>query len=502
MEELESKVHSNEQPATDVVEEVAPETYVEPDTEADIRVTRLATLRGWGRQWSGQWWDHRRWLVPVASAVLLALVLFTTSAIVVHARQPYLMSAQVTQGNLTLSFQTTGALRSAVYGADFAVTGPVAEIDVTVGQRVSTGDTLAKLNTTLLQDALAQAQATSDGAASTLSSTQTNQDKVQSAAAALEDSAYNTEQAAIYRCNHESNPPTNCVGQARSQYAAALAQADSMNAQAQQQVSAAQAQYNTAKAALQTAQDNLAAATLKAPHAGTIAAINGSIGQTSGGAKSGGDSFIEIADLDALQITAMVDQSQVGNVHPQDTVRFTVPSFKGRTFSGSVTGVSPFGQITNNSVLYPMTIDVDGQSVGAGAGNTSGQTLLPGMTTRLTVLTAQRFAVRLIPNSAVTFAHTAADPKQSSLISKKAAAAALDQARDMLTELQNASVDLSLDHPALAYVVVQVKGKWVAQPVVLGLTDGKHYEVLAGLDSGAKVATGEQRNWITILRNQ
>lgn len=498
MEESDQRPFTDGQHAASVTETTMPESYVDPITETDFSVTSMDGFRGFGRRW----WEHRRWLIPVVSGALLALILFGASAIVVRARQPYLMVSRVTQGNLALSFQTTGTLRSAIYGADFAVTGPISEIDVTVGQHVSQGDVLAKLNTTLLQDALAQAQATADGASSALSSAQTNQDKVQAAATALANNAYNVEQAAIHQCNQQATPPANCVSQARSQYAAALATADSMNAQAQQQTDVAQAQYNTAKAALQTAQDNLAAATLKAPHAGTVAAINGHVGQTSGGAKGNGDSFVEIADLNALQITTMVDESQVGNVLPQDAVRFTVLSFKNRTFSGSVSGVSPFGQASHNTVLYPMTIDVDTQSVNAGTANAAGQTLLPGMSANLTVLTAQRFAVKLIPNSAVNFAHVAANPKQSSLVSKSASAKALDQARQMLTQLQNSSVDYSLDHPVPAFVMVQVKGKWTPQPVVLGLTDGKQYEVLAGLNLSDKVAMGEQLNWITILRNQ
>lgn len=479
------------------------ESESEPDTDAEYSVSSLDGADGSRRfSLSKTWWEYRRQLIPLVTIVVLAGVLISTAAIVVHSRQPYLTSAKVAQGNLATSFQTTGTLRSAIYGADFAVNGPIAEIDVTVGQRVAQGDAIAKLDTTLLKDALGQAQAAANGASSALSSAQTNQDKVQIAADALINSAYDTEQAAIYRCNHESNPPSNCIGQAESQYAAAQATADSMNAQAQQQTDAAQAQYDTAKAALQTAQDNLAAATLKAPHAGTVASINGHVGQTSGGTKNTGDSFIIIADLNSLQVTAMVDESQVGNVQPQNAVRFTVATFKNRTFSGSVTGVSPFGQTVGKAVLYPMTIDVDSQSVGTSAATATGQTLLPGMTATVTVLTAQRFAVKLVPNSAVNFAHTAADPKQLNIISKAAAAKALDEARQMLTQLQNTNTDFSLDHPELAYIVVQVKGKWVAQPVVLGLTDGKHYEVLAGLDLGDKVATSEQRNWITILRNE
>jgi hypothetical protein len=354
----------------------------------------------------------------------------------------------------------------------------------------------------LLQDAVTQAQVAVDGASAALSSAQTHQDKVQTSANAMTDSAYTTEQAAIAQCNRVASPPPNCAAQARSQYAAALASADSMNAQAQQQTDTAQAQYNSAKAALQGAQDNLAAATLKAPHGGTIAAINGVVGQTSGGAKSSAASFIQIADLNALQITATVNESQVGAVLPQDAVRFTVPSFKNHVFSGSVSGVSPFGQATHNTVLYPMTVDVDGQSVNSGTAKTTGQALLPGMTAKMTVLTAQRFAVKLIPNSAVAYAHYAADPRHSTLISKAAATKALAEARQMLTQLQNSGTDYSQDNPMPAYVLALVKGRWTAQPVVLGLTNGRYYEVLSGLSLGQKVATGEQLNWITILRNQ
>lgn len=479
-----------------IADPTMPDSYADPVTETDYSVTSMDGFRGLNRFF----WERRRWLIPALSVALLALILFATFAIIVRSRQPYLTVGVVTQGNIVLSFQTTGTLQSAVYGADFAVTGTVAQINVTVGQQVSQGDTLAQLNTTLLQDAVTQAQVAVDGASAALSSAQTHQDKVQTSANAMTDSAYVTEQAAIAQCDRVASPSPNCVAQARSQYAAALASADSMNAQAQQQTDAAQAQYNSAKAALQGAQDNLAAATLKAPHGGTIAAINGVVGQTSGGAKSSAASFIQIADLNALQITATVNESQVGAVQPQDAVRFTVPSFKNRVFSGSVTGVSPFGQATHDTVLYPMTVDVDGQSVSSGTTKTTGQTLLPGMTAKLTVLTAQRFAVKLIPNSAVAYAAYAA--RHSTLISKAAATKALAEARQMLTQLQNSGTDYSQDNPAPAYVLALVKGKWIAQPVVLGLTNGRYYEVLSGLNLGQKVATGEQLNWFTILRNQ
>src|SRR5260370_19748605 len=55
-----------------------------------------------------------------------------------------------------------------------------------------------------------------------------------------------------------------------------------------------------ALAQVDQAQHNLDAATLTAPHAGVITAINGSIGSTPGGSASGG--FIAITDMSALNV--------------------------------------------------------------------------------------------------------------------------------------------------------------------------------------------------------
>lgn len=466
----------------------------EPSIVDDDEVT-LSDLAGKGKA-QPLWWRRRRLFIPFISGAVLLAILLAGAAVIVRSRQPYLTMAKVTQGNLSISLTTSGTVRSANYAADFTATGQVAQILVTVGQQVTAGQTLASLDTTLLKDAVAQAQAKADGASASLSSAKTNQNRVNAQASAMEDAAYAKEQNAIYQCKQTKSSPPNCVSQAENEYAAALAQADALRSSAQQQVDAAQAAYDTARADLQTAQDSLATGTLKAPHAGTVSAINGAIGQTTGTARSDGKPFIEIADLNALQVQAMVSETQVGTIRPRDTVRFTVPTLKNQVFNGTVSGVSPSGQPSDGLTLYPVTIDVDTQALSAQVKP------LPGMAANVTIITAARFAVKLIPASAVTFAHDASTAKYGNLISKKAAANALSEAQQLQTAQQNRGVDLTEDRPVLGYVVVKEKGAWVTEPVLLGLTDGKYYEVLAGLDTGARVATGEELNWITILRNR
>jgi len=120
-----------------------------------------------------------------------------------------------------------------------------------------------------------------------------------------------------------------------------------------------------------------------------------------------------------------------------------------------------------------------------------GANVLPGMTANVSITTATRSNVLLIPVDAVNFAQS------STAISSSIRNAAMDQARQMLANLQSSSTDVSKDNPTAAYVFARVNGKWNAQPVVLGLTDSTSYEVLAGLTQGETIVVGLQTNSVT-----
>src|SRR5512146_2774845 len=173
-------------------------------------------------------WRSRPVLIAAAAVVVLALII-TPLAIMRGRKTPITYaSATARQGTFAVTVTATGPLQSATYDVNFATSGTIAEIDVSVGQKVKSGQVLAKLDATALRQALSLAQ------------TQAAQ-------------AYDQEQNAIFSCNNQTNPPPNCVQAAEAQYTIALDQ-------------------------LHTAQQNLANATLKAPHAGVIGAINGHVG--------------------------------------------------------------------------------------------------------------------------------------------------------------------------------------------------------------------------------
>src|SRR5258708_40129914 len=121
-----------------------------------------------------------------------------------------------------------------------------------------------------------------------------------------------------------------------------------------------------------------------------------------------------------------------------------------------------------------------------------GVRLLTGMTAPISSAPAQRQNVLLLPTTAITFARPAATTTSGGFISRTQVRDALVQSRQLLLGLQQQNAQLAADTPTLAYVLQRSGSQWVVKPVVLGLSNGTAYEVLAGLSAGDSVVTGQQ----------
>src|SRR6266536_2992980 len=278
------------------------------------------------------------------------------------------------------------------------------------------------------------------------------------------------------------------VNTAQSQLNVAVSGANLSNTSAQSQVNSAQSLLVAALAQLETAEHNLANATLTAPHDGVITVINGTVGGTPGLPVNGstssvappGSTFIQIVNASVLQVQANVGESDAASVKIGEPAQFTVSAYGQRKFGGTVSAISPNGVTVSNVVTFPVTVDVDMTSL-------QGATLLPGMVANVTIYVVQRSNVLLIPVNAVNFARTAPN---IGLISSQQAASALGKASLMLRQLQIENPAISVDNPVPAFVLEPSNGRFVAKPVVLGLTDGTNYEVLEGLSLGETIVVG------------
>jgi multidrug efflux pump subunit AcrA (membrane-fusion protein) len=257
----------------------------------------------------------------------------------------------------------------------------------------------------------------------------------------------------------------------------------------------------TAQLQLEQAKHNLDNATLTAPHSGTVTTINGTVGSAPGtppnasqaSTTTSSSTFIQIVDTGVLQVVANVNETDTANLKVGEKAQFTVNAYGDRTFTGTISQISPNGQTVSNVVTYPVYIDVDKNS-------SKDVNLFPGMTANVSITVLQRDGVLLIPVDAINFARLASGNGATTastagggvpqLIDHTAANAAMVQARKMRETLM-AERDVSADNPLPAIVIVKnANGQYVAKPVVLGLSDGTNYEVLDGLTAQDNVVVG------------
>lgn len=429
--------------------------------------------------------------LPLRILLIVLLVALVGAAFFIGlygARQPRPAFATAHKGNVIISLQTTGTVQATIYHADFPVDGALAEIDVTVGQQVTQGATLARLNVAPFQNALTAAQTNADTAQQNISAAQNAQSDAQTAVDAAASALDAQLSYAQDQCTAAPNDPNACaaanaaVARAQAQLASAQAQASA----AQAQVASAQRAMSATDGALAIAQTQLAAATLVAPHSGVVTVINGAIGGRPGATATGVASFITIADTSAPLVNALVNYQQIGAIHAGEAATFRAPQASSSvTFKGTVTGVAPLPQGAGATLSYPVALKIDPASLGHVA-------LLPGMRAETRIITHARDGVLVIAQSAVQYARSAAPLNGSGVLSRSQVRAALQSAQALEQSVLASGFDASADPLTATYLVGFQRGHYVAIPVVLGLSDGQRTEVVAGLTSGQRVVDAQR----------
>ncbi len=284
-------------------------------------------------------------LVLVAGAVVLVLV--RTSA---TAPTPQLATART--GTLSRTVSVTGTIEPA-RRADLAFTvgGQVVAVDVAVGQQVAVGQSLAAIDAASLPGQVAQARAT------------------------------------------------------RASAQARLA-ADRTAGASSTQIDADTASITAAQAQLDVARRNESQATLTAPFAGTVAAVNVTVGQrvsagasnTSGAAASGAavagsagsEPDVVVVSTGSYIVDAAVDDTQVGQIAAGQTADIT-PNGTRAPIAGTVASVGLVATSTSGVASYPVTISVTG----------SPPNLHIGATAQVEIATQRIDDAVLVPSAAV-----------------------------------------------------------------------------------------------------
>jgi RND family efflux transporter MFP subunit len=147
---------------------------------------------------------------------------------------------------------------------------------------------------------------------------------------------------------------------------------------------AATASEQVAKSALDDASVDLAYVDIRAPIAGTVASVSTQQGETVA-ASFATPTFVTIIQKNALEVVAMVDEADIGNVHPGEAAMFTTETWPDVEFSGTVRRIAPVATIISGVVNYEVAISIQNRV----------NLLKPDMTSNVNIVTAQHHALMI-----------------------------------------------------------------------------------------------------------
>jgi RND family efflux transporter MFP subunit len=289
----------------------------------------------------------------LAASVVAAVYVMRSNEQKTAAAAPQVIHAERRMIGTTVN--ATGTVRLRV-GSEVRVgaqlSGIVKKLNVTVGTSVRAGDPIAEIDDAPIQARLAQADA-----------------QVQLDYASMERNRVNFERAqqlfsqGLIPAQQEQDLQM-ALGEAKARYEKSLRDRDLVKV-------------------------DLGYVTIRAPISGTVSSVSTQEGETVA-ASFTAPTFVTIIGVNALQLVAMVDETDIANVRPRNPVTFTVDSYPARDFPGVVESIAPKATVVSGVVNYEVTISI----------RKDAELLKPDMTANVTVQTARRDAL-LLPAAAV-----------------------------------------------------------------------------------------------------
>jgi HlyD family secretion protein len=371
------------------------------------------------------------------SVIVAGLLLIVAVAGVVIYRMAFAKAAPsyrfatVERGNIRSTVSATGTLGAVTtVSVGTQVSGQVSELLVDFNALVKKGELLARIDPTLAQQSVVDAQA--------------NLEKAQ--AVALQAS----------RDNARNRELTNDGLVAKSVFE-----------QTQSSLQVANAGVKSAHIAVDRALQNLAYTSIYAPIDGVVVERNVQQGQTVAASLSAPQLFLIANDLSQMEILVQVGESDIAQIKQGQPVEFTVQALQGQTFKGTVKQVRLQSTTQDNVVNYTVVVSAD---------NSKGK-LLPGMTARVNFLTKVADNVLHVSNAALRF-----KPAAGNAAAGNATAAAIPSQR---------SRDARGSARGGTLYYLDPKGIVTSVNVQTGITDGTTTEVSGtGVQAGLKVITG------------
>ena len=214
-----------------------------------------------------------------------------------------------------------------------------------------------------------------------------------------------------------------------------------------------------AQAELKREKRNKTFTNITSPISGVVMEKKIDVGQTVAARFQTPTLFKIAADLNSMQIEALVSEADIGQVKQGQKVKFFVDAFFEELFEGTVDLIRLEPKVEQGVVNYIVVINVDNEE----------KKLLPGMTAQATIITSSKEGVQLVPLAAVRF-----KPPNNVSLEKK------EQDGEKVSSADRVTV-YSTDN----------RGTLLEHQIETGISDGRFIEVIRGFEIGNEVITGE-----------
>lgn len=267
---------------------------------------------------------------------------------------PVYDSAAVTRGSISVSVASSGVVEPlAIVEVKSKASGEVLELFVATGDYVEEGELLVRIDPRTVRNRLAQAEAALKAAGSRLQISVSQMERAERLVknGTLTEADY--EQAALELANAEA------------------------------EVVSAEVDVENARIAVDDTE-------IRAPVSGTVIAKPVEKGQVISSPTqdlAGGSLLLAMADLSAVQIRALIDETDIGKVRPGMRAEVTVAAYPNQPFAGEVLKIEPQAVVDQNVTMFAVLISLD---------NVEGL-LLPGMNAEVEISVAAREDVLVVP---------------------------------------------------------------------------------------------------------
>ena len=315
------------------------------------------------------------------------------------AAQPQLRTGKIERGTLTATVAASGTLAATVQvQVSSQVSGQIREVLADFNSEVKKGQVLARIDPETFEYRVRQAEADVEAARAQVG---VQQATVMARKSDLARNIINRDEARRDFDRKTELVERNFISIVERDKAGAVFRALEQDvASSQAQIELAEAQVRNARSTVQQREALLASARvdlsrtiIRAPVDGVVIKRSIEPGQTVAVSLAAPELFLIARNLRDMQVEVSIDEAEVSRLRVGQKATFTVDAFPGRTFEGAITQVRKASLNVQNVITYTALVSASNDN----------QTLLPGMTANVRVITDVREGVLKVPNASLRF---------------------------------------------------------------------------------------------------